>query len=115
MQPNKVRHIFIFFLLFDAVLLIISNVSKQKAILFRFFNAKTKVIKQNSRREASYFVSEQANLEKHQKYMQLKMTALYIQTTATNYRVQKQGYQHQLALANKPMPKLMLFPYHSYW
>ncbi|OOQ57537.1 hypothetical protein [Mucilaginibacter pedocola] len=118
MHSKKLRHIFILFLLFDALSLFISAVFRQKTTLFKFLAAKTRSVKENLRNEAVvYTFNWEENVNEGQNTMQL-MVAIDApkNSTATNYINDLTGFgQHRPGLSYPTQPKLMLFPYHSYW
>jgi hypothetical protein len=117
MQLKKVKHIFIFFLLFDAISLIISTVLKQKLVYFKVFASKNKLNQKYIAKNAGYYTikrNESISIAKTQLQL-ITINAVPASTTATNYINYSKYDLHQPKSAYKLLPKLMLFPFHSFW
>jgi len=117
MQLKKVKHIFIFFLLFDAISVIISTVLKQKSVFYKVFASKNRLSQKNTAENAGYYSIKRAknvNIAKTQLQL-IAINAVSTSTTATNYISYSKHDLHQPKSAYKLLPKLMLFPYHSFW
>jgi hypothetical protein len=113
MQLKKVKHIFIIFLLFDAITIFISTVFKQKTIFYKVFPSKSKTITKSTGTTAKFYTIKlnKANnnfrfggiskIEQH--FFVLSQEVAYL-TNNTN------AGQASYTLA----PAIML-PHHSFW
>jgi|GEM_PF-3426628 hypothetical protein len=117
MQLRKVKHIFIFFILFDGIVLFISTVLRQKIVILSAWASKYKTNQPKDKINSNYYVVNKVeSIEKWKTQLQLTATGpTSIANTATNHSNNFTDYPHQLQQAYKQLPKLMLFPYHSFW
>jgi hypothetical protein len=113
MQLKKVKHIFIIFLLFDAITILISTVFKQKTIFSKVFSSQGKTITKNTGTTAKYYIVKLNRANNNFRFGEISKIEqhLFVLTEEVAYLINNTKAGH----ASYTLAPAAMLPHHSFW